>query len=135
MRTKTLCTSQDIGYQWSLFLSKENVKLCLILSVKVRPVFQKRFPHLYKDFCNNFRRQRTHTVTNEHACLVEGGRWRVCYGVEGRAGNVVEAAGLKTDMGTVTAGTGVVGMDTMVGGARIGTAVVLSTWEPLHQFL
>ena len=51
MRTKTLCTSQDIGYQWSLFLSKENVKLCLILSVKVRPVFQKRFPHLYKDSC------------------------------------------------------------------------------------
>ena len=84
MRTKTLCTSQDIGYQWSLFLSKENVKLCLILSVKVRPVFQKRFPHLYKDFCNNFRRQRTHTVTNEHACLVEGGRWRVCYGGSSR---------------------------------------------------
>ena len=52
--------------------------------------------------------------------------------MEGRAGNVGEAAGLKTDMGTVTAGTGVVGMDTMVGGARIGTAVVLSTWEPLH---
>ena len=60
----------------------------------------------------------------------------------GRAGNVGarEAAGVMTDMGTVTAGTGVVGMGTMAGGARIegmetvaaaagiiGTAVVLAT--------